>query len=493
MRTFIYSYEAELLSFINDLIPEVKEMIYTSNESMFPSISSVKKFPCVYYTRSDTDTWSLPRIYKFSDVSFVDGDYSLMRSQIAVIEQHYTMRVYVENVAKALSFSSLVKHKFSNYIDVPWEFTKTYLYNRVTTDKRHRVGQYLLGIHVGEDRNPSDKIGSQRYVDVNWTCQLFQWWTERDEDEGLVEEVHFYNGEKDVLMVDGELDDTKVFSIIPKSVFVPPTPTKVWQSFSFAVSTSRGEKFDWSDLDTFGTEYRDLKVNQTSYTLDDKPILYNFNNEYVSFTASVKLYIEPIDTATWENTFREVCLDRCKTISNAGMTVVKSVSLGKQFDWNTNAFSLLNVRYFYVNNQRVNDITQPYHLDFDVDSQLRVYVDYYTEPNVDTTQSTIGYLSTVVDGCITDRPSVSGSFSKQLVVGKRFDWRGTELNDYVVPYFVLNYATTDKTTPYSIVATTENIYVDLSVRIVKKDGMSSFADLSTLVNTLWNSCVSNNE
>ena len=229
MRTFIYSYEAKLLDYLNSLVPEVKEITYAKKEDLFPAISQVKKFPAVYYTRSTSDVWSLPRKYDFAEEYLnSEGVPELMRSQVAIIEQHYSMYIYVENVAQAMSLSSLLKFKWNPYLDVPWEFTKRYLWNRVTTDETVPVGMRLLGVRVDEDRSPSDKLGSQRVVELRWTSQIFQWYTDKEPDDGsLVEEVHFFFGDKEVLMTDGVLDQTKVFSIIPKAEHQPITPPEV--------------------------------------------------------------------------------------------------------------------------------------------------------------------------------------------------------------------------------------------------------------------------
>ncbi len=153
----IYRYEAEVLRFINSLIPKIVLATYAKEEEMFNAMSSITKFPAFFYSRQSTD-WQFNRVIserigadKYSYVPF---------------EQEYTGRILVENQSTAMKVANLLRFKWHDkpYLNIGWP----------TKEDKLSVGMRLLYIKIDEERYADDKKGAVRYVEFKWRSQLFQ-------------------------------------------------------------------------------------------------------------------------------------------------------------------------------------------------------------------------------------------------------------------------------------------------------------------------------
>lgn len=191
MRNFVYFYEGAFLQRLREYLPSLKDIICTDKETMLTATVPIKRFPFAYYSRT-SEKWSLPRTYSFvlPNSSGVPERY-----KACMVEQHYTMKIFTESAYDALSLAAIIKNSWNHYLEVPWSFNKYYFYHEDAAPTINiRVGLYLLGVTVGEDRSPDNKIGSQRYVQIDWTSQMPMPYTANavDSDDTLVEEVRFF-------------------------------------------------------------------------------------------------------------------------------------------------------------------------------------------------------------------------------------------------------------------------------------------------------------
>lgn len=181
----IYEYEAKVLQYINNVIPEIKEATYAKEFDLFLSMVKVIKFPAFYYVRESTQ-WNFPKIFKV----LVDGKYFRFKK----IEQDYVGRIYVSSTKDTLRIANALAFNWDNdsYIEVPW------------LDDKITVALRLLYIKTEEERKPSDTKGSLKYVEFSWRSQIFL----DDHDMGLeptlVENVRIFMDEEGTKIVNND-------------------------------------------------------------------------------------------------------------------------------------------------------------------------------------------------------------------------------------------------------------------------------------------------
>lgn len=185
----IYNYEASILKYVNELLPEIKTATYAKSEELFESMISIKKLPIFYYTR-ETTQWDFPKIFTpLEGVNSVD---------FSKVDQVYTGRIYVTTQGDALELASKLRFKISK---TPYVMVKTTVGNI-------RVSLRLLYIKIEEDRRGSDTKGPLRYVEFQWSSVLFMS-TSLDVNNVLVEKVKVYLNDEDA-----KLDENNLIKIV---------------------------------------------------------------------------------------------------------------------------------------------------------------------------------------------------------------------------------------------------------------------------------------
>lgn len=152
----IYDYEANVLKYINQIVPSLRLMTYAKQQDMFNAMSQVTKFPAFFYYREPIN-WTFNKIYPVSDGS--------SNVNFSPYEQTYVGRILLENQSNVFDLASNMRFAWHRnpYLNVAWP----------TASDTVKVGLRLLYIKVDEDRAPDDKKGTQRYVEFSWKSQLF--------------------------------------------------------------------------------------------------------------------------------------------------------------------------------------------------------------------------------------------------------------------------------------------------------------------------------
>ena len=151
----LYSYEAQILRYLNKVFPKLKEATYAKQDLMFTAMSAVKKFPVFMYFREPTD-WTNNREYQIIDENSVP-------QRFVAYNQQYFGRIYFESELEVQNAASLLRFYWNThaYLDVTYN------------DNPIKIGLRLLYIKIDVDREANDKKGSQRYVEFSWSSSLF--------------------------------------------------------------------------------------------------------------------------------------------------------------------------------------------------------------------------------------------------------------------------------------------------------------------------------
>ena len=221
MKTFIFNYEAELHTVIKELIPNVKALTYADTDMLLDALSDVRKFPCAYYTRN-LEEWTSPRIYNFDEIAKDEATlkYDVSHLKVNVIEQHYTLRVFVEKQSEALELANrlVCTWDMHPYLDVTWEWNTDYIMDdNATTENNERINMFYTGCKVGEVRPSNDKKGSMRYVELTRTSQyMLNFALPTIKDAQLVDIVRFYVATDGTKTLGTPINDGYYFTEVPK-------------------------------------------------------------------------------------------------------------------------------------------------------------------------------------------------------------------------------------------------------------------------------------
>lgn len=159
----IYNYEGEFLKYMNRCFPEMKLMTYASDEDLLTGLDTVKKYPSMYYSRTNMNvewnkTISIPPTlscpYEFNLYPYT---------------QEYVGTIIIENQKAAFNILSTLKYYWNShpyiYVRVPGIYEKD---DKTLT----KVALRLLSISIEDMRLPNDKNGACRAIRFKWSSNL---------------------------------------------------------------------------------------------------------------------------------------------------------------------------------------------------------------------------------------------------------------------------------------------------------------------------------
>lgn len=176
----LYTYEAHVLKFLNGIVPELTMMTYAKEETIFESLSSITKFPALFYYR-DAVQWEMTKNH-FVRQGSTSGNYYPFR-------QTYVGRIVVESQIEAIALTHRLRYGWGR---------NSYLYVKYPTDEHLlKIALRLLYIKIDEERGAMDKKGSVRYVEFSWVSHLFfeDFYDTPTKPYGLVEVVKIMLGD----------------------------------------------------------------------------------------------------------------------------------------------------------------------------------------------------------------------------------------------------------------------------------------------------------
>lgn len=152
----IYHYEQAVLNYFNEAIKDIKVMTYATSEQLLEAMANVKKYPAMYFTRSDTEI----KPGKLMRVKCGGGRYM----NVSPYPQTYKAYILVESQEIAFRYLSQIRAQWNKCAKVWFEYEPL---GMIPVQLR------LLGLKTSEQRAPNDTKGACRSVEVEWSSILF--------------------------------------------------------------------------------------------------------------------------------------------------------------------------------------------------------------------------------------------------------------------------------------------------------------------------------
>ena len=191
---FIYRYEAEILRFLHNAVPDITTVTYAQDFDIFNAMRQQHKYPMAIYTRESPE-WNNSKTIELRDGKKL--------VHLVPIEQSYTCRILVENQGTAINVLTALRFYWNK---------NPYILMRWPEDDILKIGMRLESLKIEENRPIEDKKGAVRIVEMKWKSNLFL----SEGDDGrinttLTESIKIYLGVDETINLE---KDKKLIKII---------------------------------------------------------------------------------------------------------------------------------------------------------------------------------------------------------------------------------------------------------------------------------------
>lgn len=163
----IVEFETALFEkYIPYLVPDLKELQFSSDENAFLREEQIKKYPCVLVNRLDSNPTLVQRY------QFVDTDSSVL--QAYPFNQTYVIKIYVEKEQEMLSRRIKLRELIAKEPYIDFYIDKT----EESEGEKISIGLWLQSIGVETLASNYDKKGAKRCITINFLTHLVMSWGE---------------------------------------------------------------------------------------------------------------------------------------------------------------------------------------------------------------------------------------------------------------------------------------------------------------------------
>lgn len=154
----IFNYEREILNFIRQVIPNLKQAVYSEKEEILEMMFKSIEYPSFYYMRT-TEPYPLAKFIPVQETS--NGTVTKFYPYLVT----YRGTVLLEKQHELQLLMNKLRFYWNEnpYMNVKWP----------NEDENLSVALRLLYIKLEEVRNNKDDKGALRYLEFGWQSQLF--------------------------------------------------------------------------------------------------------------------------------------------------------------------------------------------------------------------------------------------------------------------------------------------------------------------------------